>query len=179
MIQRLHRRFQRPIIILCAILAVGLPALVLANEKAIGKKALEFVLSDQYEQRWTWNRHWKGKHTVLVLSDWKGSDYTAQWTTPLAKRFKDRVQFVALADVSLAPSFLRSYLRDKFKEAYANSILLDWEGDVFTYYVAQPSLPNVIYVAPDGVVKLHTWGKGASDHVDAFATELEKLLSSP
>ncbi len=169
----------RVIIALCTAAAIAIPAWSVATEKAIGKKALEFVLADQYEQRWTWNRHWKGKPTVLVLSDWKGSDFTSQWTTPLTQRFKDRVQFVALADVSLAPSFLRSYLRDKFKEAYKNSILLDWDGDVFSYYVVQPSLPNVIYVAPDGYVKLHTWGKGASDHVEAFAVELEKLLSTP
>ncbi len=147
-----------------------------ATDKSVGKRATEFVLSDQFEQRWSWNKHWKGKPTVLVLSDWKGSDYTESWTKPLAARFQDRVRFVALADVSLAPSFLRSFLRDKFKEAYSNSILLDWDGDVFRYYNVQPGLPNVVFVASDGVVQLHTWGKGSADHVTAFASELDKLL---
>lgn len=144
--------------------------------KAIGKKAVPFTLEDQFERKWTWSRHWMGKPTVLVLSDWKGSDFTPSWTTPLTETFKERVKFVALADVSLAPSFIHNMLRSKFREAYSYSILLDWDGDVFKHYLVQPGLPNVIYVDAEGVVRLHTWGKGSADHVKAFANELEKLL---
>lgn len=149
------------------------------EEKAIGKKAIEFSLADQFEQKWTWSKHWKGKPTVLVMSDWKGSDHATKWTSPLYQRLKDRVQFVAMADVSLAPSFLRGYLRDRFKDAYKNSVLLDWDGTVFTHYVVQPGLPNVLFVDAQGVVRLHTWGKGAQDHVESFAAELERLLTAP
>jgi hypothetical protein len=144
--------------------------------KAIGKKAVPFILEDQFKQKWTWSKHWMGKPTVLVLSDWKGSDYTASWTAPLTETFKDRVKFVALADVSLAPSFIHDMLRTKFRDAYSYSILLDWDGDVFKHYLVQPGLPNVIYVDAEGVVRLHTWGKGSAEHVKAFANELEKLL---
>lgn len=155
-------------------------AVVWANdEKAIGKKAMEFVLTDQYDQKWTWSKHWKGKPTVMVMSDWKGSDYTSKWTSTLFQRLKDRVQFVALADVSLAPAFLRSYLQDRFKDAYKNSILLDWDGRVFAHYVVQPGLPNVLFIDAQGVVRLHTWGKGAQEHVESFAVELERILSAP
>ena len=150
-----------------------------ANEKAVGKSAVEFTLEDQFSQKWSWSKHWKGKPTVLVMSDWKGSDYANSWTAPLLERFKDRVQFVALADVSLAPSFLRGYLRDRFKGAYQHSVLLDWDGDIFTHYVVQPSVANVLFVDPSGTVRLHTWGKGAEDHVEKFATALDLLLTAP
>ena len=150
-----------------------------ANEKAVGKSAMEFTLEDQFSQKWSWSHHWKGKPTILVMSDWKGSDYAKRWTAPLVARFKDRVQYVALADVSLAPSFLKGYLRDRFKGAYQHSVLLDWDGDVFTHYVAQPGLANVLYIDSSGIVRLHTWGQGAQDHVEKFANALDLLLTTP
>jgi hypothetical protein len=163
-------------IVAVLILAVGLLSGASDVPKATGKKAIEFTLEDQFEQKWSWNKHWAGKPTVLVLSDWKGSDFIPAWTTPLTEQFKGRVQFVAFADVSLAPSFIHSMLKSKFRESYTNSILLDWDGGVFKHYLVQPGLPNVIYVGADGVVRLHTWGKGADKHVKAFANEVEKLL---
>jgi len=151
--------------------------------KAIGLKAAKFTLEDQFQQRWAWKDHWQGKPTVLVMSDWKGSDYIDAWTLPLTTRFKDRVQFVALADLSLtqeAPSFMMSTLqgtlRERFREAYKNSILLDWKGRVFDYYRVRDGLPNVLFISADGVVQLHTWGSGKEEHVKAFADALEKRL---
>ncbi len=145
--------------------------------KSIGKRAHAFVLEDQFEQRWSWNSHWKGKPVVLVLSDWKGSDYIPAWTEPLTQRFADKVKFVACADVSLAPSFLKGYLRGRFREAYSNSILLDWEGTTFKHYHTQAGLPNVVFVGSDETVRLHTWGTGKQEHVEAFAQQVERLLS--
>ena len=151
--------------------------------KAIGLKAAKFTLEDQYQQKWAWKDHWQGKPTVLVISDWKGSDYTENWTKPLAEQFKDRVQFVAIADLSLsqeAPSFmqgtLRNTLREQFREGYKNSILLDWKGRVCRYYRVRDGLPNIIFIATDGTVKLHTWGSGKEEHVNAFAEAVERRL---
>lgn len=150
-----------------------------ADDKAIGKSALEFVLPDQFDKDWAWENHWKGKPTVVVISDRSGSDNTSKWTEPLHERFKDRVQFVAIADVSSVPGFIKGLVRGKFKDAFSNSILLDWEGDVCEYYAMQSGLPNVLFIDAKGVVRLHTWGKGASDHVSAFATNLQQILSRP
>jgi AhpC/TSA family len=164
------------VIVAAALLVVATSLFAGDVPKAIGKKAVSFTLEDQFERKWTWSKHWMGKPTVLVMSDWKGSDYTMSWTTPLTEAFKERVQFVALADVSLAPSFIHEVLRTKFRESYTYSILLDWDGDVFKHYLVQPGLPNVIFIDAEGTVRLHTWGKGAANHVNAFAKELEKLL---
>ena len=151
--------------------------------KAIGLKAAKFTLEDQYQQKWAWKDHWQGKPTVLVMCDWKGSDYIDKWTLPLTQQFKDRVQFVAIADLSLsqeAPSFMQSTLqntlREQFRESYKNSILLDWTGRVCDYYRVRDGLPNVVYSDAAGVVQLHTWGTGKDDHVNAFADALEKRL---
>lgn len=150
-----------------------------ADDKAIGKTALEFVLQDQFEQSWAWTKHWKGKPTVIVMSDRAGSDYTTKWSEPLHTKFKERVQFVAIADVSSVPSFIKGLVCSKFKEAFANSILLDWDGDVCEYYVLQPGIPNVLFLDAQGVVRLHTWGKGAPEHVEAFTLNVERILSRP
>jgi hypothetical protein len=160
-------------------LLVTMPAAASAPtpSKAVGKRAHSFVLEDQFEKQWSWSTHWKGKPVVLVLSDWKGSDYITAWTEPLVQRYADRVKFVACADVSLAPGFLKSYLRGRFRETYTTSILLDWEGTVFKHYLTQAGLPNVLYIDADETVRLHTWGTGKHDHVDAFAQHLDRLLT--
>lgn len=172
----LHRRSTLVMLIACA--AVISTAAVPADApKAIGKRAVTFTLEDQFEKTWSWTMNWRNKPVVLVLSDWKGSDYTTNWTATLAKRFKDRIDFVAMADVSLAPGFLKGMIRGKFREAYKIPILLDWEGDVFKHYNFQSGLPNVIYVDNTETVRLHTWGTGQPDHVERFASELERLLA--
>lgn len=149
-----------------------------ANTTAVGKKAIEFDLSDQFEREWSWKQNWKGRSTIIVLSDWKGSDYTPAWTTPLTAKLKDRVKFVALADVSLAPGFLKGYLRSRFRDAYQTPILLDWDGDVFTHYSFESGVPNVLFIDAQGIVRLHVWGKGSAEQANAFAANVEKLLSA-
>lgn len=145
--------------------------------KAVGVSALEFTLQDQFQQSWTWQKHWKGKSVVLIMSDWKGSDYTKNWTAPLVKKFSDKTQFVAFADVSLAPEFIRSYIRDKFKEVYPTSILLDWDGSVFQHYKVKAGVPNVLFIDAAGIVRMHTWGTGSEKHVAMVSKALEKFLA--
>lgn len=166
--------------ILCVLigLLVVVHSMSSADNTAVGKRAIEFELADQFEREWSWSQHWKGKATILVLSDWKGSDYTPTWTTPLTTKLKDRVKFVALADVSLAPGFLKGYLRSRFRDAYTTPVLLDWDGDVFTHYAFESGVPNVIFIDAQGVVRLHVWGKGSADQANAFAVNVEKLLSA-
>jgi hypothetical protein len=176
MTMTLHRRSALLMMLICAAVFTT-AAYPLEAPKAIGKRAVIFTLEDQFEKSWSWESTWSNKPVVLVMSDWKGSNYTTNWTTTLARRFKDRVDFVAMADVSLAPGFLKGMIRSKFREAYKIPILLDWDGDVFKHYNFQAGLPNVIYVDNSETVRLHTWGSGQADHVERFATELERLLA--
>ena len=176
--------FKRWLVLTLLSVVVAASAVASDDEpKAIGLKAAKFTMEDQFQQKWAWKDHWQGKPTVLVMSDWTGSDYIDNWTLPLTKRFKGRVQFVAMADLSLtqeAPSFMQSSLqntlRERFREAYKNSILMDWKGRVCDYYRVRDGLPNVVYIDAAGVVQLHTWGTGKDDHVNAFAEALEKRL---
>ncbi|CAN5465773.1 hypothetical protein BH10BAC6_BH10BAC6_14850 [soil metagenome] len=147
------------------------------DAKAIGKKAMSFVLEDQFGKSWTWDQHWKGKPTVLILADRTGSEYTKNWTDQLTSRYKDKVQFVAFADVSLAPGFIKSYIKERFREAFSNSILMDWDGDVFEYYHVQDGLPNVIYIDETETVRLHTWGTGKAEHVQQLTNVIDRLLA--
>ena len=170
-------------LLICVLLLFGINVLASDVQKSTGKEALEFTLEDQYARSWSWSDHWKGKPTVVVMSDWKGYSHVDNWTKPLTNRFKGRVQFLAIADLSLtqeAPSFmlpsLQGTLRERFREAFQHSILMDWEGITFKYYLIQEGLPNVLYIDASGIVRLHTWGKGSDDHVAKFADYLERRL---
>jgi hypothetical protein len=166
----------RHLIITTVVIVIAAAAVAVSVDHAIGKRARDFVLLDQYEKEWSWTKNCKGRPTVMVLSDWKGSDYTAAWTDPLVARFKDRVQFVALADVSMAPGFLEGYLRSRFRDAYKTPILLDFEGEIFEYYKFVTGVPNVLFIDASGIVRLHIWGKGSSESVNSLIENITKIL---
>jgi hypothetical protein len=148
------------------------------GSRAIGKKAMEFTLEDQFEKTWSWTRNYRGKPTVLVLSDMKGSSYLDNWTKPLTERFKGRVQFAAFADVSSAPSFMHGFVRGRIRTSSEHPIMLDFTGDVFTYYHVQSGVPNIVFIDETETVRLHTWGTGSEEYVKAFADHLEKTLNA-
>lgn len=152
---------------------------VRADRTAVGKRAFDFTMEDQFEQSWSWSSTYKGKPTVIVMSDRSGSEFITKWTTPLTKQYAKRVSFVAMADVSAAPFFLKGFLRGKFREAYSNSILMDWDGDAFEHYLIHEGVPNVLYISPDGVVRLHVWGKGTQSEIAAFTRDLDRFISQP
>ena len=152
---------------------------VRADRTAVGKRAFEFTMEDQFETSWSWSSTYKGKPTVLVMSDRSGSEFITKWTTPLIKQYAKRVSFAAMADVSAAPFFIKGLLRSKFREAYSNSILMDWDGDAFEHYLVHDDVPNVLYISPDGIVRIHVWGKGTPGEISAFTRELDRLISQP
>jgi hypothetical protein len=156
--------------------AIGF-SVVVAMEKAIGVQALPFTMRDQFNNTWSWEKNFKGKPVVMVLSDWKGSDYTANWTRPLVEKYSSNAQFVAFADVSLAPDFIRSYIQERFREEYSTPVLLDWNGIIFQHYKVQPGLPNVVFIDPQGTVKLHTWGTGKKEHVEKVIKAIASYIS--
>lgn len=151
---------------------------LVADRTAVGKRAFEFTMEDQFEKSWSWTAAFRGRPTVLVMSDRSGSEFITAWTSTLSKQYAKSVSFVAMADVSAAPFFIKGLLRSKFREAYSNSILMDWDGDVFEHYHVQDGVPNVLYISPDGVVRLHVWGKGSQAEVSSFTRELDRLISA-
>lgn len=169
--------------VLMALWFTPIPALSTDDPKAIGLKAANFTLKDQFEKSWKWSDHWHGKPTVLVLSDWKGSSYIDAWTEPLVKKYAGKVAFVAMADLSLtqeAPTFMQgtiqNTIRGRFADAYTIPILMDWKGAVVKYYRMRTGLPNVLFIDANGVVQLHTWGKGSEQHLASFTEAMERYL---
>lgn len=165
------------ILVMALVLLASTTRALAPDAKAIGKKAIPFLLEDQFGRSWKWDQHWKGKPTVLILADRTGSEYTKNWTDQLTVRYKDKIQFVAFADVSLAPSFIKNYIKERFREAFTYSILMDWDGDVFEYYQVQAGLPNVIFIDETETVRLHTWGTGKAEHVQQLTNAIDRLLS--
>jgi len=144
---------------------------------AVGKRAISFTLQDQFEKEWSWDGNWRGKPTIIMMTDRKGKDYLQTWIKPLVAAFNTKVRFAAFADVSSVPGFLKGFIRGKFREAFSTPVLMDWEGMVIEHYVAKPDVPNVLFVDASGVVRLHTWGDGSGTSVTSFIDQVQRLLT--
>lgn len=144
---------------------------------AVGKRAIAFTLEDQFEKEWTWDGHWRGKPTIIMMTDRKGKDYLQTWIKPLVASFRQTVRFASFADVSTVPGFLKGFIRGKFRDAFTTSILMDWEGTVIEHYMAKPDVPNVLFVDASGIVRLHTWGDGSGNAVQSFIEQVQRQLT--
>ena len=143
---------------------------------AIGKRAIAFTLEDQYQQEWAWDKHWRGKPTIVMMTDRSGKDYLQNWIKPLVDSLNDKVRFASFADVSTVPGFLKGFIRSKFREAFTWSILMDWDGVVMEHYLARPDVPNILFVDATGTVRLHTWGQGTGSSVKTFIDQVKRHL---
>lgn len=92
------------------------------------------------------------KPLVVTLADQRGATQTDGWVGPLVARFGDRIEFVAVADVSAVPAGMREMIRQKFREKYSRPTLLDWTGETSKRLNAIRRRCNLYIVAPDGRV---------------------------
>ena len=160
---------------LCTILSVS-SSIAADPSTAIGKRAIGFTMEDQYEKEWSWDDHWRGKPTIIMMTDRKGKDFLQNWIKPLVDTFRTQVRFASFADVSTVPGFLKGFIRGKFREAFTWSILMDWDGMVMEHYKAKPDVPNILFVDSNGIVRLHTWGDGTGASVTMFIDHVQRHL---
>lgn len=146
-----------------------------SNDKMIGKKAYNFTLRDQHDNTHYWTS-FKGKPTIIILSDRAGSDFVDNWVKPLQKSLASKVKFVPVAEVSSAPGFVHGLIRSGIRDKYNYPLYLDWEGDTYKYYQCKPEVPNLFFVGTDEKIALTTSGKGSKTEVTSFIDSIEKLI---
>ncbi len=148
--------------------------IVLAS--SIGSKSLSYVLEDQYgnEHRSVNNN---GKRQLLFLADRSGSEYTSNWTKVLEPLYRNTIEFVALADVSSVPGFLKGFIKGKFKDAYSNPILMDWDGKLFEYYNCPEGIPTILFVDNKGIIRYKISGKGTNSELQMLNEVISQYLS--
>jgi peroxiredoxin len=140
---------------------------------AIGEKAMEFTLQDQYEKSVSL-RQFEGRVVVLLASDREGSSQNAAWIKAIRDNYADRVAVQGIADVSTVPFFLKGRIRDEFKKSEA-SILLDWEGDVFRSYGFAKFVANVLLIDRHGVIRHRSSGQAAPAVIQELFKKIDAL----
>jgi hypothetical protein len=146
-----------------------------SNEKMVGKKAYNFTLRDQHDNTHYWTS-FKGKPTIIILSDRAGSDFVDNWVKPLQKALGSKVKFVPVAEVSSAPGFVHGMIRSGIRDKYNYPLYLDWEGDTYKYYQCKAEVPNLYFIGSDEKIAITTAGKGTKNEVSTFIENVEKLL---
>jgi thioredoxin-related protein len=148
----------------------------IALSSSIGSKSISYVLEDQYG-----NEHKsvniQGKRQLLFLADRSGSDFTSNWTKVLEPLYRNTIEFVAFADVSSVPGFLKGFIKGKFKDSYSNPILMDWEGKLFEYYNCPEGIPTIVFIDNKGIIRYKISGKGTSSELQMLNEVISQHLS--
>lgn len=148
----------------------------IALSSSIGSKSISYVLEDQYG-----NEHKsvniQGKRQLLFLADRSGSDFTSNWTKVLEPLYRNTFEFVAFADVSSVPGFLKGFIKGKFKDSYSNPILMDWEGKLFEYYNCPEGIPTIVFIDNKGIIRYKISGKGTSSELQMLNEVISQHLS--
>jgi thioredoxin-related protein len=143
---------------------------------SIGNKSISYVLEDQYgNEHKSVNIH--GKRQLLFLADRSGSDFTSNWTKVLEPLYRNTIEFVAFADVSSVPGFLKGFIKGKFKDSYSNPILMDWEGKLFEYYNCPEGIPTIVFIDNKGIIRYKISGKGTSSELQMLNEVISQHLS--
>ena len=147
----------------------------IALSSSIGSKSISYVLEDQYG-----NEHKsvniQGKRQLLFLADRSGSDFTSNWTKVLEPLYRNTIEFVAFADVSSVPGFLKGFIKGKFKDSYSNPILMDWEGKLFEYYNCPEGIPTIVFIDNNGIIRYKISGKGTSSELQMLNEVISQHL---
>lgn len=148
----------------------------ITNASSIGSKSISYVLEDQYG-----NEHKsvniQGKRQLLFLADRTGSDFTSNWTKVLEPLYRNTIEFVAFADVSSVPGFLKGFIKGKFKDSYSNPILMDWEGKLFEYYNCPDGIPTIVFIDNKGIIRYKISGKGTNSELQMLNEAINQHVS--
>lgn len=140
----------------------------------IGAKAPEFSLLDQRDKMVTPDQ-FIGKPVVLVASDKEGMKQNPAWRKALAERYGGSIIAQGVADVRKVPFFLKgSYKRDFQKDP--DSIILDWEGAIFTAYGFAENVANIVLIDREGIVRYVYSGSADKDAIERLFREIERAL---
>jgi len=152
------------------------PLTAASAENAIGEKATAFTLQDQ-DDKTVSLKQYEGIAVILIASDKEGKVQNAAWTKAIRDKYADRVAIQGIADVSSVPFFLKGKIRSDFKKD-AESILLDWNGEVFKTYGLTKGVSNVILIDKAGMIRHRASGNATPEAVQELSKKIDSSLSS-
>ncbi len=154
-----------------SILLIGIQ--LLAN--GIGQKVPSFTMEDQYSKE-VQSSAYKGKHLLLFIADRAGSKLTPNFTKVLEPRYRGKATFIAVANVSSVPFFLKGFIRGKFQENYTYTVLMDWKGVLWEHFSCKDDVTTVVHIDPAGIAKFKVSGTGTDKEIEQIQTYLESNL---
>jgi predicted transcriptional regulator len=147
-----------------------------ADQSLINKKAPDFSLRDQHDRPFT-RQTFSGRPLILMACDKKASKQNGPWRTAILGKYADRVQTAGVADLRTAPFFMSGFIKKDFKKDPV-SILLDWEGALFTSYGLAQKVPNIIVIDGAGFVRYLYSGTATPEAEELLFTAVEDILKS-
>lgn len=159
-----------------AMLSITLLCFVLfLNANGIGQKLPTFTMEDQNSKE-IQSSMYKGKHVLLFLADRAGSKLTPNFTKVLEPKFRGKVTFVAVANVSSVPFFLKGFIRGKFRENYSYTVLMDWDGELWEHFSCKDDVTTVVHIDPNGTAKFKLSGTGTDKEIEQIQSYLDAVL---
>jgi hypothetical protein len=159
--------------VLCFVFFILIPAFARAEPSLFNAKAPDFSLLDQYGRQYSLGS-FAGQPLVLIASDQEGSKQNRQWVDRIQKKYKERIRIEGVADVRTVPVLMKSVVRSDFKKN-KDSILLDWDGAMFTSYGCVKSVSNVILIDSKGYIRHIHAGGATADAVDRLFRKIDTL----
>lgn len=140
----------------------------------VGSKLPSFSLEDQHKKKWK-RKDYEGKVALYIICDRDAYDYVANWTDELVPKYKKKINFVPVADVTTVPDLLKGYIRGRFKDEFTYPVLMDWDGVLVTALDRKAGYPTLVITDDKGVVKYRSWGKGTDSQVKRLAKKLKEV----
>jgi len=144
------------------------------GQSLINTRAPEFSLRDQYDQPYSL-QSFAGQPVVLIASDKEGSGQNRHWLALLKEKYGRRLRIIGVADVRTVPFFLKGMVRGDFKKD-GGSVLMDWDGALFTAYGLAKNVSNVILIDNSGSVQYLYAGSPSREATERLFGVLDGLV---
>jgi len=141
----------------------------------LNSKAPDFSLKDQHDKVFNL-RSFEGQLVVLIASDKDGEEQSDLWGRKIRERYKDKITILGIADLRKVPFFMKGKIKQDFKKN-KNSILLDWDGVVFSTYGLPKKISNIILIDRKGYVRYIYSGNATQEAIEHLFGEIDKLFN--
>jgi hypothetical protein len=163
-----------PVFVLSLLIAV---ASAMGAETAVDSRIADIELRDQFDRPDTISRH-EGSIVVIIASDQAGVQQNEEWEKAIMQSNGDNVILLRVADLRRVPNFsgAKNYAKSIFQHDYPKrSILLDWDGALFSRYQLKEKVSNLIMIDRTGYIRYMYSGAADSPAKDRLMNEIEKL----
>lgn len=151
------------------------PWILKPGTSTASKQVASFELKDQHGGIHS-RKFPTSKPVLLVIADPRASRKLKEWTAPLGEQLKDRVDVVAVADLSRVPENFRAMATDSVRKKRSEKVLMDWEGLVSKPLDCRPNVPNLALVSTNGTLLVQVGAAATKALTLEFLDEVEKLL---